>query len=72
MAATKKIRFLYDLRGAECEFEVVKPFRDGWLCSVVVGPFIGEELVFQQRTIRVGQKRLALSRKTGAEASAVN
>lgn len=71
MAKTTVIRFLYTLRGIDCEFEVVKQHgADGWLCRVIDGPMIGEELVFKLETIRLGQLRLSAQSKRLAGAGA--
>jgi hypothetical protein len=69
MTQKAPIRFLYTLRGIDCEFEVVKQYSNGWLCRVVNGPVIGEELVFQLQTIRIGELRLRSLVGAGAVAT---
>jgi len=61
--AKKAIRFLYMDRGIDQEFEVIKPYSRGWLCRVVRGPLLDDELVFDWETIRFGQVRLSVLNK---------
>lgn len=69
MESTQSVRFLYALNGIDQEFEVVKAYGKGWLCRVVRGPLVGDEMVFAWETIRFGQNRLSAAQRQSGTAT---
>jgi hypothetical protein len=63
-----KTEFVYQYRGEDCIWEVVKQFGNGWLCKVTSGQYAGEQANFQWETVRFGQLRLREIRLAGGAA----